>query len=158
MALKRIVRAKKSITDLGTWSDTKMPKSAFPLGKQGGFRIRPPYRWRIVKFDIGEESFRLLIFYRLDLMKCSAMLGRCDEGDMCVLARYEFHADHPGWHFHTDCSGQWVPGRTGGLHDCIPNHGSRNRRTDFSVNGDDRAYYVVASAFRLLDRDLFGFQ
>jgi hypothetical protein len=77
---------------------------------------------------------------------------------MCVIARYEYHADHPGWHVHTDCSEQWVSGRTGGLHNCLPKHGKRNRRSDFSVNDDDQAYYVAARAFRLLERGLFGHQ
>lgn len=159
MSLKRLVLADKQVTDEGTWHQSKMPKTAFPLGKQSGFKVRNPYRWRVVKFSCAGQDYRVLIYYRLDLQKLSAMLGRDDDGDMCVLARYEFHADHPGWHVHTDCAGgQAVSGRTGGLKNCVPSHRGHKRRTAFGVSGDDEAYYCVAKAFGLLERGIFGRQ
>ena len=150
MGLKRLIRKGKEITDEGSWKNTKMPKSAFPLGKQAGFQVRSAFRWRVVRFTCGTQNFRLLMYYRLDLSKFSAMLGRDDAGDMCVLARYEFHADHGGWHVHTDCAGQQISGRTGGLKNCIPDHNRYNRDTVFDVRCDDTAYYRAAKKFGLI--------
>lgn len=150
MRLKRLIKAKKNVTDQGSWKNSKMPRSAFPLSKQPGFQVRAAFRWRVVKFECGSQSFRLLMFYRLDINKFSAMLGRDDEGDMCVLARYEFHATHEGWHVHADCAEQQMSGRTGNLKNCLPAHNRHNRDAVFDVRCDDTAYHRAAKKFGLI--------
>lgn len=157
MSLKRLVSAEKQITKAGAWaSGSKMPKSAFPLSKQAKFKVGSCFRWRLVEFTCEGADYRLLIFYRLDLLRFTAMLGRDDGGDMCVLARYEFHGSHPGWHSHVNCGKDAkaveMAGRTGNLKHCIPRHGKHNRNREFRIDGDDRAYYVAAKKFGLLEK------
>jgi len=155
MGLKALVKGDKTITDDGSWAQGTMPKTAFPLSKQASFRVGPRFRWRLTKFTYEGATYRLLVFYRLDISKFTVMLGREDGSDMCVLARYEFHADHPGWHFHTNCrSSAEIAGRTGNLNDTVPKHG-KNRNTEFGITDDAIAHYVAMKRFGLLPKTLF---
>lgn len=129
-----------------------MPKSAFPLSKSSSFRIRAAYRWRIIKFICLDEQYRLLVAYRTDIERFCAYLGRADGGDLCVVARYEFHGTE-GWHVHANCAGQEVPGRTGNLPDCLPKHGGKNRKGHFGITSDDIALHHAMQKFRLMSKE-----
>ncbi|WP_157572702.1 hypothetical protein [Nevskia soli] len=149
MRLKKIIQADKIVTDWGKWTfGAAMPKTAFPISKSS-FKIRSTYHWRIAKFLSLGESFRLLIFYRTDKPEYGAWLGMQRDSDTQLVARYEFHGTHPGWHLHAHCQTDTAPiGRTlvDGLR--IPKSG-KCRRTDFSVTSDDKALYIAAEAFGL---------
>ena len=82
-----------------------MPVSAFPLSRRRrySFRLGSAYRWRIVRFEACERSFRLLIAFNLSKQQYRATLAIEDDRDMTVLASYEFHGTHPGWHLLATC-------------------------------------------------------
>jgi len=155
MRLKRLIQAEKQILDVGKWtSGVKMPKSAFPLSKSHHFRVRSPFTWRVIKFTCDGASFRLLIFYRLDLSKYSAYLGREDGSDTALLARYEYDVHH-GWHVHADCSAsKTISGRTGGHEDRYPQANGYHRRRDIGIDGESKALYIGMKFFGLLAKDL----
>jgi hypothetical protein len=151
MRVRDIIRAEKQVTDAGAWKrGTKMPKSAFPLTKQGSFKVGPAYSWRVVRFQCLGGKFRVLILYRLELNKyCAYLAEECGQ-DMKVLARYDYHADEPGWHLHAVCeSGTQVAGRTGGMSRRLPDGGKRHRRTEFGITDEDVAFAKVVDMFRL---------
>lgn len=154
MGLKELVRADKDVVDWGAWKhDTKMPKSAFPLSKHRSFQVRASHRWRVVRFTCDGHSYRLLIAYRPELESYKAFLGRDEKGDTRVLARYEFHGTHAGWHLHSDCTGINVIGKTG-LPDRIPGNAAHHRRVEFGIGSDEQALYVAAEKFGLLEAPL----
>jgi len=137
-----------------------MPKTKFPLTTARKFSIGPRYRWRIVLFSCLGLDFRLLVFYRADKERYGAYLGLCDGSNTRVLARYEYHATHPGWHLHTYCgdiedvpSGRFKwPGQRR-----IPRAGEYHRNTKFHLD-DSMALYISAKKFGLAytkEDDLF---
>ena len=151
MRVKEVIAASKVIVDVGVWKDGKMQNSAFPLSKSP-LNVNAHYRWRCISFTCFGASFRLLSCYRLDLQKFSAYLGRQDDKNMTVLARYEWHSTHEGWHFHvprTCDDSQQVPGRTGGCNQRLPLCDQAHRRMVFGVYDDDSAYKTAFHAFRL---------
>lgn len=142
MRVKEVIRAQKVIIDAGAWKDGKMPNSAFPLGKSP-LNINVHYRWRCVSFECIEARFRVLISYRLDLQKFSAYLGRLEGKDMMVLARYEWHANEPGWHVHVPraCDDALqVPGRSGGCDRRVPQAFGGHRQQDFDIVDDSSTF------------------
>lgn len=105
MRLKDLINATKKITDGGKWTTGKMPASAFPLSRSGkkSYRLGGSWEWTVVKFESGDEMYRLLIGINLAKEQYQATLGQENDGDMKVLASYEFHGTHPGWHVHSVC-------------------------------------------------------
>lgn len=81
-----------------------MTRTAFPLSKSGGKAYRlGNRRWRVVTFQIGAASYRLLINYSHTLGQYQAMLGLEAGGDTKVIASLELHPTHGGWHIHSAC-------------------------------------------------------
>jgi hypothetical protein len=151
MRVRDVLASRKTIIDAGTWKDGKMPPAAFPLSKSP-LNVNKNYRWRCVAFTCCGASFRVLLFYRLGIQKFSSYLGRHDGKNMTVLARYEWHGTHEGWHFHvprTCDDSEQTSGRPGGCDLRIPNCSARHRRMIFGVVNDDTAFKVAFHAFRL---------
>lgn len=151
MRVKDVVRASKVVVDQGSWKDGKMPNTAFPLGKSP-LHISAKFRWRSLIFEALDFRFRVLIVYRLDLQKYSAFLGRVEGKDMLMLARYEWHANEPGWHVHvprTCDDREQLPGRTGGCDRRVPRAFGQHRSTSFDVVDDESAFRRAYDAFRL---------
>jgi len=160
MRLKDIIRAKKTNVGWGEWkSGIKMSRAQFPLSK-GSFRVRSGYNWNVSTFECLNQSFRLLVFYRMDKQEYGAFLGLIDGKDTKVIARLEFHASHGGWHIHTNCETDQSPiGRTGGnAYARIPKLHDDDRRLDFGVTDNEKALYIAAKAFGLTgdNTGLFG--
>ena len=101
---RRIRRADKTVSDWGKWQSGGMG-TAFPLSKrrQRFYRLGAAYRWRIVRFTAEGFTFRLLVAFNIAKEQYRAVLGLEHERDMSVLASYEFHGTHPGWHLHGSC-------------------------------------------------------
>lgn len=160
MGIKDVVRAEKTVADWGEWKvGEKMPPSAFPLGKQRSFRVRACYRWRVAQFSCGESNYRLLVAYRPDLHVYYSYLGRYEHGDTCVVARYEYHSTHEGWHIHTNCSdGNDMFGRTGNLADRVPAKDAKHRRLAWEIENDDQAFHAAAKVFGLIGKQLLALQ
>jgi hypothetical protein len=104
MRLRDVIRASKTITDKGKWTQGKMPKSAFFVAKNKGYTLGSKWHWRVVTFQALEQNFRLRIAVDLHKENYEAILGLEDKaGDMLVLARLEYHSTHDAWHAHTRC-------------------------------------------------------
>src|SRR5580700_3360815 len=115
MRLKEVLSAEKNDLEWGPWQSGPVPRREFPLSKhrKNTYSLGPSYRWRICKFSILDQRFRVWVMFRADLEKYAAYLGLEDSGDMTVLARYEFHGTHVGWHTHAACGEDAiVSGRT----------------------------------------------
>ena len=161
MRIKDIIRAKKTNIRWGDWSSgVKMPRTQFPLSKGSSFRVRSGYNWNVSTFECLNQSFRLLVFYRMDKQEYGAWLGLIDGKDTKVIARLEFHAFHGGWHMHTNCETDDSPiGRTGGnSYMRIPKSHDQDRRSDFDVADNEKALYIAAKKYGLTgdNTGLFG--
>lgn len=151
MRIRSVIAAEKQVIDAGAWKAGKMPSTAFPLTK-GALTVNQHYRWRCVHFLAEGVAHRLLIFYRLDLEKCTMYLGRHDDKVMTVLVRFEWHGTHEGWHCHVpgDCQDdKLAPGRVGGLQKRLPECGRPHRRCAFGIVGDESAYHLALTTFRI---------
>lgn len=161
MLLKDIIQATKNNVRWGDWKfGEAMPRTKFPLSKHTSFRIRTKHHWCITTFDCLSQPFRLLVFYRSDKEEYGAYLAQIEGADSKVVARYEYHATHAGWHIHANCETDLTPsGRIGGnIHKRFPKAGHKHRRTDFGITSDEVALLKAAEAFGLTrdNNDLFG--
>jgi len=152
--VRDIRSAGKSGVEWGKWEDGKMPPSAFPLSKRRGysFRLGSAYRWRIVRFDACGNKFRLLLAFNLTKQQYRATLALEVDRDMSVLASYEFHGTHPGWHLLATCDDiSTVPQgiMIGPWQRRMPKARTRHRITDFRVKDDETALDIAAAFFRL---------
>jgi hypothetical protein len=151
---KDIRAADKSNLDWGKWEDAKMPASAFPLSRrrQNSFRLGTAFRWRLVRFEACGHMFRLLPAFSLAKQQYRATLALESDRDLSVLASYEFHGIHPGWHLLATCDDiTTVPQGVmiGPWQRRIPGARARHRITDFRVKDDDSALHIAAEFFRL---------
>ena len=146
--------ANKRNVDWGKWENTKMPVSAFPLSKRRNysFRLGSAYRWRIVRFEACDCKLRLLLAYSVEKQQYRATLALEGDRDMSVLASYEFHGTHPGWHLLAACDDiTTVPQgiMIGPWQRRLPKARTRHRIVDFRVRDDDTALDIAAQFFRL---------
>lgn len=160
MGIKDVVRAEKNVASWGEWKvGVKMPASAFPLSKQRRFSIRACYRWRVAQFTCDDKQYRLLVAYRPELLVYRAYLGLHEDGDTCVIARYEYHSTHEGWHIHTNChDNNEIFGRTGNLASRLPESKSVHRRLAFGIDNDEQAFFVAAKVFGLIKKQVLSFE
>ena len=130
-----------------------MPRTAFPLSRpRNRFYRLGTYRWRVVRFTALDAAFRLLIAYHSDKEQYRAVLAIEHERDMTVLAQYQFHGTHPGWHVLATCedvetapSGVMrYPGQRR-----LPPARQFHRRVEFGIASDDHAVTKAAEFFRL---------
>ena len=161
MRLKDILKAEKSGFDWGNWQEgSKVPRTAFPLSKSRDRAYRlPAYRWRVVTFEALGHSFRLFIAYRLDKEQYRSVLAQDHGRDMTVIAQYEFHGTHPGWHLLATCDE--IEDAPAG----VMRHPwqrrfpkawrstSSLRNARFGVANDDQALNAAAKFFRLHNRE-----
>lgn len=107
-------------------------------------------------FDAVEMSFRLLVAYRIDKEQYRAVLAADYGRDMAVLAQYEFHGTHPGWHVLATCDDiESAP--TGVMRHPwqrrIPKARARSSHNNFRVTDDNHALDVAVKFFRLHKAD-----
>jgi hypothetical protein len=152
MKTRRVVRSEKAATEWGDWKPGPIPKREFPLSKQKGsvYSLGASWRWRVGRFSVGAEKYRVLIVFRPDLEKLSAWLGSEQDQDMTPLVRFEYHGHHPGWHVHTACGKEDLlhPGRMNQLNRRIPKRSAGHNRMTFGVT-EQNAVDIVSKAFRL---------
>lgn len=155
--LKEVIRAEKQVTDWGTWnSGVRMPSGAFPLSKQRKFRVGASHRWRIAKFLCGATEYRLLVTYRPQLEDYRCYLGRYKAGDTCLVARFEYHGTHPGWHLHADCEGGKEVFGLSSVGHRLPRVGQHHRNAVFGVESDEKAFFAAAEKFGLISATGLG--
>jgi hypothetical protein len=155
---KDIRAANKRNVDWGKWEDTKMPASAFPLSRRRSrsFRLGTAYRWRLVRFEAYDRKFRLLVAFSARKEQYRATLALERDRDLVVIASYEFHGTHPGWHLLAACDDMaTVPEGVmiGPWQRRVPKAKSIHRSVDFGIKDDDMADQVAleiaAQFFRL---------
>lgn len=149
-----IRKAPKTVVDWGRWSSGKVPRSAFPLSRPRSrfFRLGSAYRWRVVRFEALEHSFRLFIAFHSQKEQYRATLALEHERDLGVLASYEFHGTHPGWHLHAACGdAESVPKgvMSGPWQRRYPRARLFHRRAEFGIETEHSALDRASSFFRL---------
>lgn len=104
MRARELIFKQKLITKPGEWkSGQKMPKTAFPLSSSKSFQLGPKWTWRLDVLEFNGLECRLLTaFEPLKQTAISWLSARAGAG-YAVVARFEFHGDHPGWHCHSYC-------------------------------------------------------
>src|SRR6266851_5199311 len=100
-----IRRANKNVVDWGKWQTGNMTAAVFPLSRRRGrsFRLGSAYRWRLIRFEAEGAAFRLLVAFSLEKQQYRATLALEGDRDMSVIASYDFHGTHPGWHLTAAC-------------------------------------------------------
>jgi len=97
-------------------------------------------------------QFRLLLAFNRTKEQYRATLALEGDRDMSVLASYEFHGTHPGWHVLATCDDiATVPQgmMIGPWQRRMPRARMRHRRSEFSVPDDEAAIALAAGFFRL---------
>lgn len=105
MRVGDVVRGQKAIVTVGPWSDDKLKVKDFPLLKKRS-RVYPmtrQWRWQVSQFHCEGRQFRLLASYHKLVPEFAAVLAEDVGADCRVLARWEYHATHDGWHIHSSC-------------------------------------------------------
>lgn len=167
MHLREIIKAKnKTNVTIGPWTGEKPRRKDFPLSRKSGgaYPLTRKWRWTTVEFGTGSAKFTILVTYHIDLPEFRALLGEQVSGDSCVLARLEYHANHPhlGWHLHVNCEDSSTLGAgmvkpLGQLR--IPEVHERHRRSDYTLKddsmNDNTALDVPAAWFRFKHQTSF---
>lgn len=112
------------------WRDDDMPPRACPIFPKGR-PVRAGWEWRSAKAVAGLHEFVLVALVNVRRGDWKAMLISNTESGYSLIARYEYHASHPGQHVHSDCARSGIEvGATGmsGL-TRVPSLKSRHRRT-----------------------------
>jgi hypothetical protein len=147
-------RSPKTITDWGKWESGKMPRSAFPLSKakNRAYRLGSAFRWRVVVFTALDAVCRLLIAYNPNKEEYRAVLGLEGEKDTAILACFEFHGTHPGWHVLPACGdANQVPRgmMRGPWQRRMPRARQFHRRQSYRASDDNAALTIAADFFNL---------
>lgn len=105
MRVTGVIQTTKANVSLSIWSDDKMKTKDFPLSKKRGkaYPLTRRWRWQIITFTGQGRNYRLLVAYHTLVPEFIATLAEEIGGDCRILARWEFHATHGGWHVHSVC-------------------------------------------------------
>src|SRR5579862_61506 len=152
-----IRNAQKSVLEWGRWSVGGMQAAAFPLSKRKNraYRLGSSYRWRVIRFEaatVAPVTCRLLLAYNPAKEQFLATLAVENDRDMSVVASYEFHGTHPGWHLHAACGHvETIPtgSMRGSWQKRIPGPRDFHRRKDYGIRNDDDAMRVAGEFFLL---------
>lgn len=105
MTPKTLIKRPKSVAKAGAWKvvtgKSKMGKGAFPLS--GMPLLGRGWHWRVDVLDGGGIRMTLYTAFHPDYAEFRSWLAVEREGDYVVIARYENHGNHPGWHCHAPC-------------------------------------------------------
>lgn len=105
MTPRDLIKCRKSVAKPGAWKvvtgKAKMGKNAFPLS--GMPRLGRGWHWRVDVLDASGMRLTLFTAFNTDYAEYRAWLSAEREDDYVVLARYENHGEHPGWHCHAPC-------------------------------------------------------
>jgi len=97
-----LIRAGKTVVEVGTWQSGRLPRTAFPLSRSP-IKLGPTWRWRLERLRAGVADLRLLVFFRMDREEFAAWLAQDTTAGLVILARLEDHGTHPGLHLHIQC-------------------------------------------------------
>jgi len=168
MLLKQIIGIGKVNVVHGAWSGDKLKSKDFPLSRKRGkaYPLTRQWRWRVSTLQINGRRFRLITSYHLQAPEFAAVLGEEVGEDCRVIARYEFHGSHDGWHVHSYC-GDFDKVPTGIVKPVgtirIPPEGAFHRHCEMLNSGssmnDHTAAAIAADIFGLGDTiDMFSME
>ena len=105
---RAFISSEKQLLSTIEWNENKRPPrtgdKAFLLSRAGAVRVGTAWRWTLLKIGTECSLFRLFIAYRNDKMQLSVVLGKeLSPRNHLILARMEYHPDHPGIHIHGCC-------------------------------------------------------
>jgi hypothetical protein len=108
MKARAAILAPKRIVEKGAWKvvtgTSRMPKNAFPVGSNYPVTFARNWHWRVDRLTAeGGGAFRLLTAYNSHIEEFRAWLAADYDRSATLLARFEFHGSHPGWHCHAPC-------------------------------------------------------
>jgi hypothetical protein len=114
MKPRDIVRLPKTVSEAGGWKVTtgvsRMPANAFALSRRAGLRLGRGWHWRVDDLASPDMAFRLLTTFDLDHEEFLSWLSTPVDDGLRVIARFEFHGTHPGWHCHAaTCDHEEIP-------------------------------------------------
>jgi len=92
-------RTAKRVVEAGQWKSGKMPKGAYPLSKNNSVRLGTGWEYCIHKLS-GPNAMSLLIAFHPGKREYLAWLALEHGNDQAILARFEHHSSHDGWHVH----------------------------------------------------------
>lgn len=98
-----ILRADKSDVVIGQWSDDKLKHRDFPI-RRTSYPLTRRWRWQMISFRVEGRRFRILAAYHSLVPEYRAVLAEEVNGDSRLIAQWEYHQSHPGWHIHSCCS------------------------------------------------------
>jgi hypothetical protein len=113
-----------------------IPRTAFPLLRGYGYQLGTKWNWRVDELDAGGQHCRLLTAFDTTKQGFMAMLTVQRGQDFIIVATYEYHADHPGWHVHSSCGdAASIPVSTSRPYGAvrIPAVRARHRRLEYDV-------------------------
>jgi hypothetical protein len=99
-----------------------------------------------------DRSFACLIAYNLDKHQFRAILGLEAGSDLAVLAQYEFHGTHPGWHVLAACGDVVSVPRgmmRGPWQRRLPSARGHHADKSYKITDDNMALGVAAEFFKL---------
>ncbi|MBA3449323.1 MAG: hypothetical protein H0T56_17305 [Pseudaminobacter sp.] len=165
MRVASIIRAQKDDLSVGQWSDEKLRAKDFPLLRKKGkaFPLTLRWRWQISTFSVLGRRFRILSSYHTLIPEFMCVLAEDIGSDCRVVARWEFHQSHDGWHVHVICGD--IDSVTTGIvkplgTKRIPADGTYHRHTELLNDGCDMEDKIATAIACDLcgigqDRDLF---
>lgn len=157
MKVRAAILKAKSVSEKGAWKlitgNSRMPKNAFPVGGGSPVVFARNWHWRVDRLTSDDgEVYRLLTAYSDRLEEFRAWFAAEFGKSITLLARYEFHGSHPGWHCHAPC-GEIESGDMGALRirDClrIPPGKGFHRDDEFDITSQDRALARSFGFFRV---------
>ncbi|QIG70446.1 hypothetical protein EVB88_062 [Rhizobium phage RHph_N28_2] len=101
--LRDVLKAIKSDIVLGPWTDEKLKNRDFPL-RRSSYPLTRRWRWQVISFRADGRRFRILAAYHTLVPEYFAILAEDVGNDSRIVARWEFHQSHAGWHIHSCCS------------------------------------------------------
>jgi len=145
--VRAAIAARKRITEPGAWKlitgTSKMPKTAFPIGTNYPVTFTRNWHWRVDRITgPSAENYRLLTAFNGNIEEFRAWFALEIGKSTTLLARYEFHGSHPGWHCHAPCDDVGTNDlgalRTRGCRR-FPLSGRFHRSLEFDTTSEERA-------------------
>lgn len=82
-----------------------MATTAFPLSRRGSIVLGRGWHWRVDVLHAEGSSvpLQLLTAFNPRIEEFRSLLGWPNDGLLVIVARFEYHGTHPGWHCHSAC-------------------------------------------------------
>ena len=158
MKVREVVRRPKKLIEQGAWkvvtgSGGKMTRSSFPISRGGPVIFGRHWHWRIDKIACDVSHYRLLTAYDPRTEEYLSWLAVLDGDTTVLVARYEFHGTHPGWHCHAPCEEISLTETIGALDyrgaDRFPGGNNMHRRRAFGITSEQHALFASFTFFNV---------